>query len=374
MRKKIICTAVAAVLILAAWSVIDCSASREKLKIFHAGSLILPFEELEKEFETAYPGVDIQREPSGSVEAVRKIIDVDKRADVLASADYSLIPDMMMPEYADWYIRFAKNEMVLAYTQKSRHADEITADNWYEILREPSVRFAFSNPNLDPCGYRTPMVFKLAEIHYNATIFDLISDYTEIRIDETDGTYSISVPEHIKPRGKVTVRAKSVDLVTLLKAGEIDYAFEYMSVAVQRGLDFVNLPPQIDLSDVVYADLYKKVELIDASGKTRTGKPIVYGITVPENAINRELGIEFVKLLISEKGQDIFKRYGQPPIIPPEASGNLPEELDPFVRKLEAASDDATFNFVEGVLIAVTEMSSPQLLSAQKSGAINGFG
>ncbi|BDC36176.1 MAG: tungstate ABC transporter substrate-binding protein WtpA [Candidatus Methanoliparum thermophilum] len=302
-----------------------------KVKVFHAGSLAVPFEELENEFEDEYSNVDLQRESSGSVEAVRKIAEVGKVADVIAVADYHLIPDMMMPEYADWYIRFAKNDMVLAYTDKSNYADEITEENWYEILREPDVKFGFSNPNLDPCGYRTLMVFKLAELYYNTSIFDLITNNTKITINETDGTYLIKSPEHLEPRGKVTIRDKSVDLVHLVKAGEIDYAFEYRSVAVQHGLKFVDLPAQIDLSDVEYTDLYGKVKLMDATGEIRTGNPIVYGITVPNNAINEELGIEFVKLVISEEGQNIFRRLGHTPIVPAEASGNLLEELDPVI-------------------------------------------
>jgi len=337
MKEKLVVCAVMAVVILlgtAIAGVACCSASRETLKVFHAGSLISPFKALEKEFEATHPGVDVRGEPSGSVEAVRKITTLGKVADVIAVADYSLIPDMMMPEYADWYVRFAKNEMVLAYTPKSGYADVITADNWYEILRKPGVRFGFSNPNLDPCGYRTPMVFKLAEVHYNTTIFDLITDDTGIKIDEANGTYCVTVPEYLKPRRKVTIRDKSVDLVTLVKAGEIDYAFEYMSVAVQHGLSFVDLPPQVDLGSVGHADLYKKVEVVDATGKVRTGKPIVYGITVPSNAANRELGMEYVKLVIGEGGQEIFNQLGQPPITPAEVIGECPQELAPLVKKI----------------------------------------
>lgn len=34
--------------------------------MFHAGSLTMPFEAMEKAFEAKYPVVDLQREPSGS--------------------------------------------------------------------------------------------------------------------------------------------------------------------------------------------------------------------------------------------------------------------------------------------------------------------
>jgi len=275
------------------------------VKVFHAGSLAVPLAEAESQFEALNPNIDVQRESMGSISAVRQITDVGKNGEVLASADYTLIPSMMYPEYADWYVRFATNDIVLAYNPElSMYADEITPENWYEILRRDGVIFAFSNPNLDPCGYRAVMVFQLAELHYgDENIFDdLILDNTGITITkEGEGTYLIKTPEDQKPNTeKVDIRPKSVELVAFVEEGGLDYAFEYRSVAVQHNLAFVDLPEQIDLSKVEYADFYKKVKLQTADDKTKTGKPIVYGITVPTNAENPELGLEFVKFVIGD--------------------------------------------------------------------------
>ncbi|MBE0516853.1 MAG: tungstate ABC transporter substrate-binding protein WtpA [Methanophagales archaeon] len=307
----------------------------QRLKVFHAGSLSVPFEEAERDFEALHPAVDVQRESHGSVAAIRQITDVGKSGDVLGSADYALIPGMMYPEFADWYVRFATNDIVLAYNvEKSHYAREITPENWYEILRRDGVTFGFSNPNLDPCGYRSVMVCQLAELRYNdAQIFDdLILKNTAITISEENGTYVIQTPEQLEPNtGKVTIRPKEVDLTALVDAGGLDYYFVYRSVAVQHGLSFVDLPDEIDLSKVEYADIYKKVKVQTADGNTKTGKPIVYGITVPTNAENPELGLEFVRFVIGESGQKIFADKGQPPIVPPVGSGNVPEELKSLV-------------------------------------------
>jgi molybdate/tungstate transport system substrate-binding protein len=311
------------------------AADVQTIKVFHAGSLSVPFDEAEKQFEVLHPGVDVQRESHGSVEAIRQITDVGKIGDVLGSADYSLIPSMMYPEFADWYVRFATNDIVLAYNpEMSHYASEITPENWYDILRRDDVTFGFSNPNLDPCGYRSVMVCQLAELCYNDTeIFDdLILKNTAITVSEEDGTYLIRTPEQLKPNtAKVTIKPKEVDLTALVEAGGLDYYFIYRSVAVQHGLPFVDLPEEIDLSNVDYADDYKKVKLETMDGKTKTGKPIVYGITVPKNADNPELGLEFVEFVISEPGQKIFADNGQPPIVPPIGSGDIPAELEPFV-------------------------------------------
>jgi len=309
----------------------------QTVKVFHAGSLAVPLEEAEKQFEALHPNVDVQRESHGSVAAIQQITEVGKMGDVLGSADYSLIPSMMYPEYAEWYVRFATNDMVLAYNPElSMYADEITPENWYEILRRDDVTFGFSNPNLDPCGYRSVMVCQLAELyHGDDRIFDdLILDNTAITIsEEADGTYLITTPEQLEPNTeKVTTRPKEVELTALVEAGGLDYFFIYRSVAVQHGLPFVDLPEEIDLSKVEYADTYKKVKLQTADDKTKTGKPIVYGITVPTNAENPELGLEFVKFVIGDAGQKIFSDMGQPPIVPPLGSGNVPEALESLVE------------------------------------------
>ncbi len=304
------------------------------LKIFHAGSLSVPMQELEEKFETLHPNVDVQREPAGSRACIQKITELNKQSDILASADYTLIPSMMMPEYTNWYLAFAKNQIVIAYTDDSKYSSEVNSDNWYEILRRPDVTFGFSNPNDDPCGYRSVMVTQLSEAHYaDESIFDdLMGDNTAITMTFENGTYTAVMPasEYIEPNTKkIMMRSMEVELSSALEIGEIDYFYIYRSVAVQHGFKFMELPPQIDLSSVDYADEYNTVKVRTADGKIVVGTPIVYGITIPDNAMQPELGIEFIKLLLSADGQNVFINNGQPPIIPAVTNDleNVPAEL-----------------------------------------------
>ncbi|RZN16249.1 MAG: tungstate ABC transporter substrate-binding protein WtpA [Methanosarcinales archaeon] len=306
-----------------------------KLKIFHAGSLAVPFEEVESQFEAIHPDVDVQRAAYGSVAAIRQVTDVGKMGDVVASADYTLIPDMMYPGYADWYVTFATNDIVLAYNEeKGKYVDEITPENWYKIIRRDGVTFGFSNPNLDPCGYRAVMVCKLSELFYDedGLFDDLILNNTAITISEENSTYLIKSPENLAPNtDKVTIKPKETDLTALVEIGGLDYYFIYRSVAVQHELSFVDLPAEIDLSSVEFTDDYGKVQLETVDGKKKTAKPIVYGITVPTNAPHPELGLEFVKFVISADGQAIFENFGQPPIVPAVGDGALPDGLGSLV-------------------------------------------
>ena len=267
--------------------------------VFHAGSLTVPFRKVEKLFEEAYKGVDVKREAAGSRTCARKITDLRKPCDIMASADVEVITTLLFPEYADTCYEFATNRMVIAYTSRSKCAKEINARNWYEILGREDVSFGYSDPEADPCGYRTLLLFQLAERFYrNPGLLERLSR-------------------------KALIRPKSVELIAMLETGNLDYAFEYRSVAVQQGLKYLELPREIDLSDPSLRDFYCQAS-VRLKGKrpheyiTVRGKPIAYGITVLKNAPHREWAEKFLEFLLDpEKGMKILRECGQTPIIPP---------------------------------------------------------
>jgi len=286
--------------------------------IFHAGSLSIPFAQMEKEFEAKYPGTDVIREASGSRDAARKVTDLERPADILASADFTVIEELMVPEFTDWYLNFATNEMAIMYTEHSRYGDEINNDNWYKILLREDVEYGHSEPNADPCGYRSQLVWKLAEKYY-----------------EEDNLYK-NLADGCPPKN---VRPKETDLIALLEVGELDYIFIYRSVAEQHGMPYVLLPEKINLKTDKYSGFYAQVSY-DVSGKkpgefiSKTGKPMVYGYTIPFNPPNPAGAMAFAKFLAGPEGQRIMKENGQPPIVPPQANdiNKLPEELESVVK------------------------------------------
>ncbi|HON81672.1 MAG TPA: tungstate ABC transporter substrate-binding protein WtpA [Methanoregulaceae archaeon] len=315
------------------------TAPGEKItvKVFHAGSLTGPFEKLKAKYEAKYPNTEVLLEPAGSVDCIKKVTDLDKPAEVVASADYLLIPQYMVPADADWYITFAKNRMTIAYTNNSKFASEINADNWYKILARDGVRWAFSDPNADPAGYRTPMVIKLAEGYYgDSSIFKtLIGDHSGITTSESGGVWTIDATDPTPDGTKLTIRPKSVELVQMVQAGGIDYAWEYISVSVQNDLEYVVLPEAIDLSSVDYADDYATVQVKAKKGDGTTmyvGTPIIFGVTVPKIAEHPEYGVLFVQMLIGPEGQAIMTADGQPPIVPAGGFGAVPPELAGMVE------------------------------------------
>jgi len=289
-------------LVLSASLLLGCGA-KEKVVVFCAGSLTKPFERLAEEFEDRY-GVGVEIEASGSRVVAKKISELGRRADVVALADWRLFPQLLYPKHCRWFAKFAANRLVLAYTDKSYAADRVTSQNWTEILKDKRTRWGHSDPDADPCGYRALLALQLAEKFYRKR-----------------GLYNLL----LKHKGRV-VRPKSVELVVLLQAGELDYAFEYSSVAVQHKLRFVELPAEINLGDPMKAQFYRQARLRLSDGTEVTGAPIVYGVGVPQNAPHPELALKFVKLLLSETGQKILAECGQRSV-EPQFEGNAPKEL-----------------------------------------------
>jgi len=318
----------------------ETTLKKTTLTIFHAGSLSIPLKDLNEEFKEYMKAkgydVEIRLEPSGSVMAVRKVTDLGKKADIVAVADYTLLPTFMYPKYADFYIAFARNELVLCYTDKSKYSDEINGENWFEILSRDDVKFGFSNPNIDPCGYRSVMAMKLAELYYKKPIFhELIEKHTNIKANGT----KIMTPKDITTDEKVVIRDKSVDLIALLESGSIDYAFEYKSVALQHNLSFVELPDEINLKNPSLKDWYERVSITvwkmkdgELVQKEIKAKPIVYGITIPKNAENREIAEEYLAYLLSDKGRAVFAKNHQEFLEKPIGFGNVPESVKEYVK------------------------------------------
>lgn len=269
------------------------------LTVFNAGSLAGPFHDLLEAFAASHPGVTVAQENAGSLETARKLTELHRIPDVVGVADYQIMPTLLVPSYASWYALFATNSMVLIHSRDARDADRINGDNWWQVLLQPDVRVGHANPALDPNGYRTLMVFQLAEEYY--------------RQPGLAARLNAVVPDRY-------IRPKESDLTALVESGELDYAFSYASIARATGLPMVTFPPAIDLSDPSQAGFYAHavVRLPGGGGDTLTfrGEPIVYALTIPDSAAHPALARAFVDFVFSDSGQAIVRASGLTPIAP----------------------------------------------------------
>ncbi len=292
--------------------------SSQELIIFHAGSLSVPFQEIADSFKQAHPDIELKMEAAGSVDCARKITELNRRCDIMASADYRVIDKLLIPKYTDWLIRFAANEMVLVYHEKSRYREEINQQNWPDYLLRDGVYYGRSNPDSDPCGYRTVLSLRLAEQYYDKS----------------------GMASQLLAKDRRFIRPKETDLLALLESGALDYAFLYRSVAEQHDLPYLELPERINLGNPELEDHYSGVS-VEIAGKepgdpvVMKGEPMVYGVTMLRDAPNVEAARAFLSFLLQgDKGMAIMEKNGQPSLVPAPGHhySNIPEDFRSFAR------------------------------------------
>lgn len=258
--------------------------------VFAAASLAHPLAALADAY---YDGTDVvvQRELGGSLEHARKITELGRTPDVLVLAEDEVIA-ALMPAHIDWYVRFATSRIVVAYGSRSRHADSITAGNWWEILSRAGVSIGRGDSLVAPVGRHGLAVLRRAEPYY-------------ARPGLARRLLANATPRHM--------RANAAELAALLEAGEVDYVLDYEAVAKQHGFRYVTLP--LDLA-----------------------VPVLYGVAVPARAPNAEGGREFVAFMLSGDGRRLLRDAGVELLRLPVALGtNVPSEIAERVRTVAVA-------------------------------------
>ena len=287
-------------------------SAEKNLIIFHAGSLSVPVKKLSEAFMEDNPGVRVLSEAAGSLHTARKITELGKPCDIMLSADHFVVSTMLIPEYASWNIRFATNEIVIAFRPESKYSSIFREDNWAEILLRDDVIMGRADPDADPCGYRTVFAARLAEDYYGRP----------------------GLADSLLEKNREYIRPKEVDLVALVSSGVIDYMFQYKSVAIQHGFSYLELPDPINLSSPLLTAHYAGVSYMipgEAPGiRTEVrGDYISYSGTVLDAAPQKELAIRFFEFMLGEEGRQIFRDCGQDPLTPAVADdlSSVPGQL-----------------------------------------------
>ncbi|MHB8383533.1 MAG: substrate-binding domain-containing protein [Candidatus Binataceae bacterium] len=296
------------------------SAGQAALTIFHADSLTGYVAAIAKVYKAAHPGVQVRTESSGSLDAIRKITDLHLPCDILITADWRLLQEPR-PGIDHWAVLFAGNSMGIVYTAHSKFASEINADNWRQVLARPGVRYGHSNPERDPAGYWTLVVWQLAAGFYHEP----------------------NLPAQLAagcPRANI--RPHNIDLIALLQSGELDYYFGYASDARLGELKFLALPPQINLGNIDRAANYAQAKVEVGSGpnrKTITGAPVAYAATLTSNPPNRAGAIDFMRLMLGAAGRTAARDaglIGYPQALGWDPNQRIPPELRSIVKPLSA--------------------------------------
>jgi molybdate/tungstate transport system substrate-binding protein len=192
-------------------------SSETAVRVLCAGSLQKAFLDLGSAVDAR-----VEVEAHGSATAARLVAEGTRDPHVIALADAVLFDSVLSPS---WYAHIATNELALAYDAGTDAGSRIDrADRWLDPLVDGTVRLGRTDPDLDPLGYRTLFALELAADHYDRPgLEDDILDDSRI------------FPE--------------TSLLARLETGAVDAAVVYRTMALDRGLDTVDLPAAVDLSD-----------------------------------------------------------------------------------------------------------------------------
>jgi molybdate/tungstate transport system substrate-binding protein len=267
--------------------------SDKTFRMIHAGALERVVQKCLAHFSKQNSGLKFEQTAVGSREAAKRLLSGEEY-DLIALADQALFAELLVPKLVENYFIFAADQIVIGYNHSSRGSKEITSENWPDMLLKPQVSFARSNHHLDPCGYRTLMVWQLSEIFY-----------------AQPGLYSameaVSIPYFTYP--------KSLDLAEALFKGKVDYAFLYSSQAQQLRLPYLKLPAKVNLSNPAYADFYDQAvvsveSIIPGETAIMHGKPIEFALGIANTTKFPELAKSFIDLLTGLEGNLILEECG----------------------------------------------------------------
>src|SRR5918995_5206386 len=288
----------------------QAQVSKGKVFVMYAASLIKTFEEtlgpiFQKETGYVYGG-----EPRGSVQIANMIKDGLRTPDIFVSAGTVPIQRLMnnTTPLADWLVKVGSAEMVIAYSPMSRFVGDLEKARtgeipWYQVLSKQDFKFGRTDPELDPKGYYMIISAELANLHYN-------DSGIKQRIMGDDRNKKQIFPEEI--------------LKTILEQGQLDAVAAYKHEAVARGLPYITLPQEINLSDLAFSNFYKTASytLENSNGQTVFGEPIYFSFTIPNTVKNLDGAVSFATFIFSTNGKSILEEEGLN-IIRPEIVGNV---------------------------------------------------
>lgn len=297
--------------IIALTSVVACgSAEAPPLVLYNAAAISRPMRAVLDSF-SARTGTPYEQETAASLELARKILQLGGQPDVIVLADPDVFTQMLAPGHVTWHALFARNRIVIAYGANAKFRNEITTENWHEVLLRPGLEIGRADPNTDPSGYRTLLVWQLAGTFYN------------------DPGLAARLLASSPPRN---VRPREAEQVVMVETGEYDYTWTYENLALNANLKYVRLPSAIDLGALEDSTSYAKASIrvqgrTPADSVTFHGTPILFAVSISERTKNRELAERFVSFLLSDDGRRILRSQNFNALDTPVFLGQAPSSL-----------------------------------------------
>ncbi len=209
------------------------------------------------------------------------------------------------PKFTKYYIQYAGTSMVVAYNPKSKYAPQFKAiadgkkplSDLFTLLQTPGLKLGRTDPNIDPQGRSFIYMLELAQMKYHLPA-STVSKILDVPANDLGSANS-----------KEIFAEASLD--STLQSGQLDASSAYVTQAIELGLPYIPLPPDINLGDFADAAAYSKATVTitsDGAKTLKTGSPLVIDITTigtPTPA-----AIAFEKYVLSPAGVALYKKGG----------------------------------------------------------------
>jgi molybdate transport system substrate-binding protein len=248
------------------------------IEAWHADSLAGPMNEMKKAFEARNIGVTVNLTSGRSKELAERILQGDG-CDVFAPSDPAVVQYLFGKKVggrdaASWYVVFSANELVV-----------ITGKG-------------------NPLGLK-----QMTDMAGGGVTLARVAGEKDMATNRTVAFIELAAAAEGKPdlAGQIidrAVREETIpDVLQAVTRGRADAGIVYLSAAVTvaDAVEIVAFPAAVNLSEQI-----RNV------------------VTIPGTAVNGEAAGDFIKLMLSERGRQILRKTGQPPIVPPFTVGNVP--------------------------------------------------
>jgi len=320
-------------------------------------------------------GIKIGMSFGGSVSGARQI-QSGQPYDIFISAAAGVIPSLLMPNYTNWMIIFATNEIAVTWVNKSYNIQP--GAFWFENISAKGIIVAASNASLDPSGFQAIEMIKLAGIYYTNWSNPYVrmawhNNFHEFMIynsawnswfgpngtlasEHYGGGYPINDSMALYDQlfqyklkvGDLKLTTVEIGLDGYLQSGAADYALTYKSQAINQHLNYFKntngsngLSSWINLGSIqrnqvmFYQEVNSTGPSIDNIGDY-PGGPILYGATILSKTKYLNNDEAFIYFLVTPIGQQILNNSDFDPISVPFIFGQAPPLISQLGQPIPA--------------------------------------
>lgn len=261
-----------------------------ELNVFYPENIQFLMEKFKHGFEKENPGVQIILKKASGPDQVQNMSDGTEAADILILSDDRLARPSLESVYQSAPTDFMSDEIAIIAGKNAKFFEELQPRYWHTYLLRPDVRVGIPDASKSYAAVRIPLVWKLAETW----------------------VHQMSLYENFTAKLKTTQTEQS--MISALKSGDLDYAFDYATQAKQNDLRVFRLLKYYNLGDPSLAHLYKSAVIEVDGNKLLYGEPIIYSIGCLKKSKNQTAAQAFIDYVTGTQGRAILQTEELKPI------------------------------------------------------------